>query len=76
MTMRINNGVEIPTDTAAAIISEGLLGGKYLDLRPGGDETNIKPGGEITYTQESILVEELLQKIIEHTSIHGKSGFT
>ena len=35
----------------AIITSESLLGGKYLSLQPGGDETMLQPGQTITITQ-------------------------
>ena len=34
----VRNGIELPADSSAAIVSSGLLGGKYLSLVPGGDE--------------------------------------
>ena len=54
----------LPTDSSAAIISEGLLGGKYLSISPGGDAHDLGPGGVITATQGSIGLEALLGKFI------------
>ena len=42
-----------PTDTAVIIASEGLLGGTFVELLPGGSPFNIEPGGEIIDTQSS-----------------------
>ena len=44
--------------------SDGLLGGKFLSLSPGGDTTMLKPGGAITITQSSVSLEQLLGKFI------------
>ena len=55
---------QLPKDTGAAITSESLLGGKYISLSPGGDETDLKPGQTITITQSSVSLEELLGKFI------------
>jgi phospholipid/cholesterol/gamma-HCH transport system substrate-binding protein len=60
----VMSGVELPVDSSAAIVSSGLLGGKYLALMPGGDEAVLKPGGEITLTQSSVNIEELIGKYI------------
>jgi phospholipid/cholesterol/gamma-HCH transport system substrate-binding protein len=71
----VRNGIQLPKDTGAAITSESLLGGKYIALSPGGDETNLKPGQTIEATQSSINIEELLGKFIfSVTSLNsGKS---
>ena len=44
----------------AAAVSNGLLGGKFIDLQPGTEETLIRDGGRISYTQSSLLLEELI----------------
>ena len=63
-TLRLEPNLALPTDTAAAIQTDGLLGAKYLDLKPGGDDAALKPGAEITYTQDSLMLEDLLEMII------------
>lgn len=62
--MSIDDGVKVPTDTAALISSESLLGGRYLALEPGADEENLKPGGMIEYTQAPQNLEQLLGQFI------------
>ena len=49
--LRIANDVRFPTDSSAAITSEGILGGSYIALSPGGDTTTLKDGEEIADTQ-------------------------
>ncbi len=56
--------IKLPKDSSAGITSDGLLGGKYLGLEPGGDTQTIPPGGEVTITQSSISIEQLLGKFI------------
>jgi phospholipid/cholesterol/gamma-HCH transport system substrate-binding protein len=62
--MSVRDDIKLPKDSAAVITSESLLGGKYVSLQPGGDETNLQPGQTITITQGSISLEELLGKFI------------
>jgi phospholipid/cholesterol/gamma-HCH transport system substrate-binding protein len=62
--LSITRHVRLPTDTSATIETDGLLGGKYIELVPGGDEDFIHPGGRIDHTQGSIMLDELLQKVI------------
>jgi phospholipid/cholesterol/gamma-HCH transport system substrate-binding protein len=64
VTMKVSGAVPLPTDTSAAIHTDGLFGNKFIVLEPGGDEKRLKPGGEITYTQDSVVVGDLLDLII------------
>ena len=71
--MSVDPAVELPEDTVAAVSSEGLLGGKYLSLDPGGAEELIADGGEIKITQSSMNLESLLGKMIYSFSA-GEAG--
>ena len=62
LRMSIDETVALPADSSAAVVSDGLLGGKFIDLQPGGEETLIADGGRIAYTQSSLLLEELIGK--------------
>lgn len=55
---------KLPNDSSAEVVSDGLLGSKYLALVPGGDEKIIKSGGLITRTQGSVSLESLIGKMI------------
>ena len=50
----ISDEVKLPTDTAAAITSEGLLGGSYLSILPGGMEEMLEDGDEFDETQDAL----------------------
>ncbi len=52
----------LPIDTDATIATAGLLGGKYVELTPGGDTELLENQGEITFTQSAILLENLIGK--------------
>ncbi len=60
----INKAIRLPTDTSARIIPDGLLGGNYVALEPGGAEDFIADGGSIQYSQGSINVVDLLGRFI------------
>jgi phospholipid/cholesterol/gamma-HCH transport system substrate-binding protein len=76
VTMSVRNDLKLPKDTGAVITTEGLLGGKYISLSPGGDTQMLQPGQTITITQGSISIEDLLGKYIFSTTSTGsqKSG--
>lgn len=60
----IQDNVEMPLDSSAAIMSDGLLGGKYLSLDPGGDIDMLEQGDELTLTQSSVRLEDLIGQLI------------
>lgn len=64
VTFSVRDGVEIPADSSAAIVSSSLLGGKYLSLVPGGDDKLLADGGEITLTQSSVNIEDLIGRYV------------
>ncbi len=53
---------QIPEDSFAAIQTQGLLGGKYIGLSPGGLDTYLKNGSVIEQTQSAIVLESLINK--------------
>ncbi len=61
-TFTVSNGVEIPDDSTAIIASEGLLGGAFLELQPGGSPLNLDPGAEVENTQGAVSVIALMMK--------------
>ncbi len=64
LTLEIRDGVNIPSDSSASIVSEGVLGSKYIEIEPGGDEEFLPDDGEFAYTQDAMVLEELLDRII------------
>lgn len=60
----INNSHMIPIDSSISIQTDGLFGNKYAIIEPGGAEKSINSGDQIIFTEDSILVEDLLRKII------------
>jgi len=53
---------QIPEDSFASIQTEGLLGGKYVGISPGGLDTYLKEGTNIEQTQSAIVLESLINK--------------
>jgi phospholipid/cholesterol/gamma-HCH transport system substrate-binding protein len=75
VALSLRDEIQLPKDSAASIVSESLLGGKYISLSPGGDETDLKSGQAITITQSSVSLEELLGKFIfSVTSLNSSKG--
>jgi phospholipid/cholesterol/gamma-HCH transport system substrate-binding protein len=57
-------GTMVPADSAVAVKSESLLGGKYLAITPGAEDAMLKDGGELLYTQPAVVLEDLIGQAI------------
>ncbi len=60
----IDPGVALPEGTSAAVVSQRLVGGKYVATEPGGMDELIPDGGEIKLTRSAVSLESLLGKFI------------
>jgi phospholipid/cholesterol/gamma-HCH transport system substrate-binding protein len=74
VTFSVRDGIELPSDSSAAIVSSGLLGGKYLSVVPGGDVELLGSGDEITLTQSSVNLEDLIGRYIFSGGGQGTQG--
>ena len=63
-TLTIDTGVLIPDDSAAVVTSEGLLGGNFVELSPGGSPFFYEEGQEILDTQGAVSLISLLLKFV------------
>ena len=63
-TLGVESKVALPEDTAVVISSEGLLGGSFVELLPGGAVFNLEPGSEIEDTQSSVSIVQLLLRFV------------
>ena len=62
---------EIPEDSFASIQTEGLLGGKYVGISPGGLDSYLKDGSRIDQTQSAIVLESLVNKFFASFASKG-----
>jgi phospholipid/cholesterol/gamma-HCH transport system substrate-binding protein len=62
--MSIDPAIKLPVDTVAQVASEGLLGGSFVALVPGGEDKTIPAGGEIRFTQSPVNLVQLLGKFM------------
>lgn len=64
ITVSLNSSLAVPEDSSIAISSEGLLGGNFVELVPGGSPFNLEPGDEIADTQGALSLLGLLAKFV------------
>jgi phospholipid/cholesterol/gamma-HCH transport system substrate-binding protein len=63
--MAIDGGVNtLPSDSAASILTAGLLGEKYVGISVGGEDTTLTDGDRIVDTQSALVLEELIGRFL------------
>ncbi len=65
---------QIPEDSFASIETQGLLGGKYIGISPGGQDTYLKNGSRIDQTQSAIVLENLINKFFANYTSKGSDS--
>jgi len=66
VTMRLEPEALVSVDSTVSIHTDGLFGGKYMEILIGGDTVNLKPGQRFGFVQDSVIVEELIEKIVSY----------
>lgn len=64
VTLAIERTYQFPKDSAAKILTAGLLGDQYIGLEPGGDDKNLAPGESIAQTQSAVVLENLIGQFL------------
>ncbi|MRR33897.1 outer membrane lipid asymmetry maintenance protein MlaD [bacterium] len=67
VTFRINSGIELQDDVIASVRTRGIIGDKFVQLKPGGSDRLLRDGGRIREAESAIDFESLISKFI-----HGK----
>ena len=68
VNLRINSGIELQDDVIATVRTRGIIGDKFVQLKPGGSDRLLRNGGRIRETEASIDFESLISKYI-HGSV-------
>lgn len=76
VSMQINSGFnQIPDDSTASILTQGILGEQYIGIDPGGSDSFLKNGSAVQYTQSAIVIEKLIgQLLASFTKPSSSSG--
>ena len=63
ITLSFDKKLDIPSDSSVTIETDGFLGAKHVELTPGADEEMLQSGDTVAYTQDVLLLDELLNKL-------------
>lgn len=65
VTLQINNHYkDLPVDTSASILTQGLLGSNYISLSPGYEQQFLKPNQHIETTHSALILENLIGQLM------------
>jgi phospholipid/cholesterol/gamma-HCH transport system substrate-binding protein len=64
VTMSLDERISLPTDSTARIAASSLLGGSFIDIIPGFEETYIADGDSIYDTRDPVNLTDLLGKAV------------
>ena len=64
ISMLIDKNLKITSDSSISIQTDGLFGSKFLSIEIGGSDKIMVSGDKFSFAEDSILLEELLEKII------------
>ena len=62
--LNIDGRFKFPRDTAAKILTSGLLGEQYVGLEAGGDTAMLKGGDRVRLTQSAVVLENLISQFM------------
>jgi phospholipid/cholesterol/gamma-HCH transport system substrate-binding protein len=72
VTVNIGTRYQFPRDTAAKILTSGLLGEQYIGLEAGGDGVMLKSGDRLRLTQSAVVLENLISQFLFNKAAEGK----
>jgi len=64
---------KFPVDTAASILTSGLLGEKFVGFEPGAEEDFLKKGDVIDLTQSAVVLEQIIGQFLYSQSDDEKT---
>ena len=71
VTMTLERSYQFPKDSAAKILTSGLLGEQYVGLEAGGSDQMLVQGNMITQTQSAVVLENLISQFLYNKAADG-----
>jgi len=67
----LDQGLELPVDSAAAIRTSGLLGDQFIALEPGAEEELLVSGEEFAFTESAVNLDKLIGSVVHGDGLGG-----
>lgn len=64
LDLTVQPGIQLPADTTVKVLSDGVFGGKFIKLDPGGSFDMLQDGDQIEFTQDSVILERIIERIV------------
>lgn len=74
VTLNLDQRFQFPRDTAAKILTSGLLGEQYVGLEAGGDGVMLKQGDRLRLTQSAVVLENLISQFLFSKAAEDKDA--
>ena len=71
VTMTLERSYQFPKDSAAKVLTSGLLGEQYVGLEAGGSDQMLAQGNMITQTQSAVVLENLISQFLYNKAADG-----
>lgn len=62
LSLRLKKSVKLSVDSMASVKSQGIIGDKFIQISPGGDEEYLASGAVISDTESALDIESLISK--------------
>jgi len=74
VTFNLDSRFQFPRDTAAKVLTSGLLGEQYVGLEAGGDGVMLKGGDRLRLTQSAVVLENLISQFLFNKAAEDKDA--
>lgn len=64
VSVLVDQGLSLPDDSTIQVASEGLLGGTFIEILPGGSPFDLEPGQMFQDTQSAVSLVQLMLRFV------------
>ncbi|MEE2679517.1 MAG: outer membrane lipid asymmetry maintenance protein MlaD [Myxococcota bacterium] len=69
VVLELDGELEVPVDSAARILTSGVLGDQFVALEPGAEEDILQTGDEIELTESALSIERLIGRFVNDAGL-------
>ncbi|MBP5215458.1 MAG: MCE family protein [Alphaproteobacteria bacterium] len=70
----ISSDIKLPDDSTVSIVSDGLMGNKFVKIEPGISKTYLQDGGKFSKTKDYKTLEDMVGEIIFMVTDNGNKN--